>query len=64
MFDYQGRSNFVGLKSDTFPYLIKQAFANYASSLVKGKDLDLSVTSLNNLVLSPNSGVKLFDSYG
>ncbi|KAB1216431.1 hypothetical protein CJ030_MR4G029041 [Morella rubra] len=70
MFDYQGWSNFVGLKCDSFPYLLKQSFANFAStvsedatSLVKGKDLYLSVTSINVMALSPNSRVEFFESY-
>ncbi|KAB1212626.1 hypothetical protein CJ030_MR5G009668 [Morella rubra] len=65
MFDYHGWSNFIGLKCDSFPYLTKQSFANVgftvsedAISLVKGKDLDLFVTSLNNMALSPNSGIE------
>lgn len=70
MFDYQWWSNFVGLKCDSFSYLIKQSFANFAftvtedaTSLVKDKDLDLSASSLNVVALSPNSGVKFFESY-
>lgn len=70
MFDYQEGSNFVGLRLDTFPFLVKQAFINFtfnvfedASSLVKGKDLDLSVTSLNTMASSPNFDLKFFDSY-
>lgn len=49
---------------------MKQSFANFAftvnedaSSLVKCKDLDLSVSPLNVVALSPNSGVKFFESY-
>lgn len=67
MFDYLGSSDF-GLKCD--PYLIKQSFANFASivnvdatSLVKGKDLDFSVLSLNVVAHSSNSGVKFLESY-
>ncbi|KAB1208316.1 hypothetical protein CJ030_MR7G023845 [Morella rubra] len=68
IFDYQGWSYFGGLKCDSFPYLVKQSFANFvftfskdASSHVKGKDLDLYVTAINAMALSPNSGVKFFE---
>lgn len=52
-------------------FLVKLAFANFAytvtkdgSSLVNGKHLDLSVTSLNNFASSSNLGKKFFNSYG
>ncbi|KAB1212411.1 hypothetical protein CJ030_MR5G023953 [Morella rubra] len=68
MFDYIGSSDFVGLKCD--PYLIKQSFANFAfivnvdaTSLVKGKDLDFSVSSLNAVAHSSNSRIKFLESY-
>lgn len=50
--------------------MVKQAFINFAFnvfedalSLVKGKDLDLSVTSFNTMASSPNFDLKFFDSY-
>ncbi|KAB1227292.1 hypothetical protein CJ030_MR1G016850 [Morella rubra] len=36
----------------------------HASSLVNGKQLDLSVSSLNSLASAPNTGKKFFDPYG
>ncbi|KAB1212549.1 hypothetical protein CJ030_MR5G006243 [Morella rubra] len=44
--DAQGWSNFISLRCDYFPYLVKQAYANFnfdmseiASGYVKGKEL-------------------------
>ncbi|KAB1223154.1 hypothetical protein CJ030_MR2G016455 [Morella rubra] len=53
---------------DVYVYLVKLAYANFqhsmtehASSLVNGKQLDLSVSSLNSLASAPNTGKKFFD---
>ncbi|KAB1226828.1 hypothetical protein CJ030_MR1G005052 [Morella rubra] len=71
MFDYQGLSVFVNLKVDCYVYLVKLVYGNFqyskaedASSYVNGKQLDLSIASLNALVSAPNGGKKFFDAYG
>lgn len=62
---------FVNMRGDTFPYLVKLAYAKFscivtedASSLVNGKHFDLSMTMLNALASAPDSGKKFFDLYG
>lgn len=59
------------MRLDAYPFLVKQVFPNFsfyaiedAFSLVKGKNLDLSMTFLNNLAFTPNSEFSFFESYG
>lgn len=61
----------MGLRLDAYLFLVKQGFANFsfnvtkdAFSLVKGENLDLFVTSLNNLASALNLGKKYFEFYG
>ena len=56
----------VNLKVDCYVYLVKLVYANFqysksegATSYVNGKQLDLSVTSLNSLVSALNIGKKI-----
>ncbi|KAB1205806.1 hypothetical protein CJ030_MR7G028009 [Morella rubra] len=58
-------------ESDCYVYLVKLVYANFqyskyddATIYVNGKQLDLSVTSLNSLASAPNDGKKFFDAYG
>lgn len=60
----------MGLRLDSYPFLVKHAFANFsfnmtedASNLVKSKLLDLSVTSLDTLAYAPNFGKKFHKAY-
>lgn len=57
--------NVYGYEGNVFPVFVKLAFPNFAYivtkdafSLVNGKHLDLSVSSLNSLASTPNSGKK------
>ncbi|KAB1213231.1 hypothetical protein CJ030_MR5G022420 [Morella rubra] len=68
---FTGMSVFVNLKVDCYVYLVKLVYANFqystsddANSYVNGKQLDMSVASLNALASAPNDGKKFFDAYG
>ncbi|KAB1226330.1 hypothetical protein CJ030_MR1G002800 [Morella rubra] len=58
---FTGMSVFVNLKVDCYVYLVKLVYANFqystsddANSYVNGKQLDMSVASLNALASAPN----------